>query len=385
MPLPTRTLGPRGPQVSILGFGCMRLPVLDGRHERIDVALATRMLRHAIDEGVNYVDTAWPYHGDSRTEPGRSEPFVGEALGDGYRDRVLLATKLPSWLVESRSDMDRYLERQLERLRTDHVDCYLLHGLNAGSWQNLHRLGVLDFLDAARADGRIRYPGFSFHDEAPVFPPIVDAYDWTFCQIQYNFMDVAYQAGTAGLRYAAERGLGVIVMEPLKGGWLARRVPDAVREVWDSAASRRSPAEWALRFVWDEPEVSLLLSGMSAMEHVTENLKAAAAIAGPRSLTPHERALFDRVREVYRSRMRADCTGCEYCLPCPSGVDIPGVFALLNDAYLYEDVAGARGLYGMRAAGKASDCTQCHECEERCPQGLAIPDLLEEARRLFEP
>jgi uncharacterized protein len=378
-----RTLGRAGPEVSILGFGCMRLPVLDGRHDRIDEALATRMLHHGIDAGVNYVDTAYPYHGGTHNPAGNSEVFVGRALQGGYRERVLLATKLPSWLVHTRADMDKFLDVQLERLRTDHIDCYLLHGLNAGSWERLRALGVLPFLDRALADGRIRYAGFSFHDDAAVFPGIVDAYDWTFCQIQYNYMDVDYQAGQAGLRYAAERGLGVIIMEPLKGGWLAQRVPDEVKAIWRAAPVARSPAEWALRFVWDEPGVSMLLSGMTAMEHVIENLRVAAD-GHPRSLSAQEQAVIRQARDVYRSRMRADCTGCRYCMPCPSGVDIPYILEVLNDAYLYEDVPGAKVLYGMQGGAGAAGCTECGECEEACPQGLPISDLVAEARRLFE-
>ncbi len=203
--------------LSILGFGCMRLPVLENR--QIDEPLATEMIRYAIDHGVNYVDTAYPYH------DGESEPVVGRALLDGYREKVNLATRLPSWLIAKREDMDRYLDEQLERLATDHIDFYLVHGLNTAAWENVSKLGVLEFLDEAVADGRIRYPCFSFHDSLPLFKEIVDAYDWTFAQIQYNFMDEKYQAGTEGLNYAAKRGLGIVVMEPLRGGLLAKDVP----------------------------------------------------------------------------------------------------------------------------------------------------------------
>lgn len=377
-----RRLGSKGPAVSILGFGCMRLPVIDGRHDRIDYPTATAMLHRAIESGVDYVDTAYPYHGASHAEPGMSEGFVGDALQGGYRDRVRVATKLPSWLIQTREDMDTFLNGQLERLRTDYIDCYLLHGLNAGSWENLRGLGVLEFLDSALADGRIRHAGFSFHGEAQVFAPIVDTYDWTFCQIQYNYMDTEYQAGTAGLRYAAARGLGVIVMEPLRGGRLAQRVPSEIQSVWDRAPVSRTPAAWALRFVWDDPDVSMLLSGMGTMEQVLENVESAAE-AHPRSLSASELASITEARDAYRARVRADCTECRYCLPCPSGVDIPGVIALLNDAVLYDDVAGARSLYHLRGIGKASDCTACESCEEVCPQGLPIVELMEEAVDLF--
>lgn len=377
-----RPFGRTGESVSILGFGCMRLPVLDGRHDQIDESLATAMIRHAIDQGVNYVDTAWPYHGSSRGEPGESEPFVGRALRDGYRERVLLATKLPSWLVDTRASMDSFLERQLEWLQTDHLDCYLLHGLNADYWAKLRRLDVLGFLDSALADGRIRYAGFSFHGDPELFAPIVDAYDWSFCQIQYNYMDLEYQAGLVGLRYASERGLGVVVMEPLRGGRLAGRVPESVGQVLAAGERGWSPAEWALRFVWDDPGVSLLLSGMSAMEHVVENLRVAGEAAAS-SFGAAENATIDAARQAFRSRMRADCTACRYCLPCPEGVDIPHALAQLNDAHLYEDLASSRMGYFMQGGGKASECSKCGACEEVCPQGLPIRDLLDEAVGLF--
>lgn len=378
-----RALGRTGEDVSILGFGCMRLPVIDKRRDRIDIPLATRMLHHAIDNGVNYVDTAFPYHGVTHGEAGMSEPFVGGALQGGYRERVLVATKLPSWLVESRAHMDTLLNGQLERLKTDHIDCYLLHGLNAESWGRLVPLGVLEFLDSALADGRIRHAGFSFHDELLVFKPIVDAYDWAFCQIQYNYMDVAYQAGRDGLRYAAERGLGVVVMEPLRGGRLANRIPSAVEAIWEAAATFRTPVGWALRYVWNDPGVSLLLSGMSAMDHVIENLEVAEG-GLPGSLNADELHLIERAAQVYRSMMKADCTGCRYCMPCPSGVAISEVLAHLNDACLYGDLAGEREMYAMRGIGKASECAKCGQCEEVCPQHLDIMDLLEEAVGILE-
>ncbi|MDD1668861.1 MAG: aldo/keto reductase, partial [Methanomicrobiales archaeon] len=228
------------PDLSILGFGAMRLPVQPDGH--VDESEAIRMIRYAVDHGVNYVDTAYPYHN------GESEEVVGKALADGYRERAHLATKLPSWLVKSREDMDRYLDEQLQKLRTDHIDFYLVHGLIRPFWENLSSLGVLEFLDDALTDGRIRYAGFSFHDSTELFREIVDAYDWTFAQIQYNYMDEEYQAGTKGLRYAAKKGLGVVVMEPIRGGLLARDVP-GITELWQGAPVQRTPAEWALRWV----------------------------------------------------------------------------------------------------------------------------------------
>ena len=230
-----RPFGRTGEKVSILGFGAMRLPVVDHRHDEIDVPLATEMVHYAIDSGVNYFDTAYPYHGKSIDQKGTSEAFIGGALSGGYRDKVLVATKLHPLAVRSRDDMDRILAGQLADLRTDHIDCYLLHGIGEATWKKFRDLGALEFLDSALADGRIRYAGFSFHDHLEAFKEIVDAYDWSFCQIQYNYMDLEYQAGLAGLRYAAERGLGVIVMEPLKGGRLAMEGPPEAQALWAAA------------------------------------------------------------------------------------------------------------------------------------------------------
>jgi predicted aldo/keto reductase-like oxidoreductase len=354
----------------------MRLPVIDRRMECIDVPLAAEMLEYAIDNGVNYVDTAFPYHSATfGDQPGESEGFVGQVLAGGYRDKVLVATKLPVWLAKSRKDMERLLAGQLERLRTDHIDCYLLHSLNKEEFERAAKAGVLEFLDAAKTAGHIRFAGFSYHDAEPNFAPIVDAYDWDFCQIQYNYMDMHFQAGVNGLAYAAAKGLGVVVMEPLKGGRLAGKVPQSIQAVWDAAAVRRTPTEWALRFVWDDPRVSLLLSGMSAMEHVIENVKAASE-ALPASLTPADLDLFERVREAYKARTVVDCTECRYCMPCPQGINIPLVFSCRNDAALFDDLEGARRGYGMEVGlnhtAPATACVECGQCEEACPQKIEI-------------
>ena len=376
-----RTMGSTGVEVSALGFGCMRLPVIGAKAQDIDYPLATEMIHHAIENGVNYVDTAWFYHAENFGQPGQSEPFVGQALSDGWRERVNLATKLPQQILKTREDMDVFLNRQLERLQTDHIDFYLIHGLTGEAWDRVRDLGVLEFLDKAREDGRIRFPAFSFHGQAADFPRIIDSYDWAFGQIQYNYMDVDYQAGTAGLRYAAEKGVGIVVMEPLKGGKLATNLPSEAQAVFDRAAVKRTPPEWALRFVWNEPGVSLALSGMSAMEHVVENLRIADQ-ALPDSLTPEELGLYGEVRVAIKSRIKADCTACGYCQPCPSGVEIPRVLAALNASAMWEDANP--GLSGYtQVKGGASLCTECGQCEEMCPQGLPIRDLMKETAALF--
>jgi predicted aldo/keto reductase-like oxidoreductase len=372
-----RTFGKLNWRPSALGFGAMRLPTIDDDPSKIDEPEARRMVRHAIDQGVNYVDTAYPYHRQT------SEPFVGRALQDGYRERVKLATKMPVWLIENAEDFDRYLGEQLERLQTGHIDFYLLHGLSEARWPTLRDLKVFDWAEGAIADGRIRYLGFSFHDEYEVFEEIVDASDlWTFCQIQYNYMDIDYQAGTKGLKYAAGRGLAVVVMEPLRGGRLTKSVPPQVQAIWDDAPVQRTPADFALQWVWNQPEVSLLLSGMSTMEQVEQNV-ASASESGPGTLTEEELGIIARVREEYRQLVSIPCTNCRYCLPCPSGVDIPDVFEVYNDAMMYGEEQGREGYAWLDEEKRANLCVECEECLEKCPQQIEIPEWLAKAHELL--
>jgi predicted aldo/keto reductase-like oxidoreductase len=288
------------------------------------------MIRRAIDNGVNYLDTAYPYHG------GQSEVLVGKALLGGYRERVKLATKLPVWMVESAADFDRLLGEQLQKLQTDHIDFYLLHALSRNRWHDIVlKHNLLDKAAAALADGRIRHLGFSFHDGYAAFEEIVNGSElWSFCQIQYNYMDTENQAGMRGLKLAADKGLAVVVMEPLLGGRLVDP-PKDVRETMERSPIRRSPAEWALQWLWDQPEVSVVLSGMSTLAQVEENLLAADA-SRIHSFTPAEHALIAKVREQYRARTVVPCNRCNYCMPCPNGVDIPGNFDFFNYAHLFD-------------------------------------------------
>jgi predicted aldo/keto reductase-like oxidoreductase len=360
--------------LSILGFGCMRLPLLKSGH--VSLRLSRQAIRYAIDQGVNYIDTAYPYHN------GESETIVGRVLQDGYREKVNLATKLPTWLIEKRKDMDRYLDGQLKKLRTDHIDYYLIHALDNNRLESMKKLGMADFLDDALADGRITYAGFSFHDKLEVFRRCVDAYDWTFCQIQYNYMDEKNQAGTEGLKYAASKGLGVVVMEPLRGGLLTRHVP-AIDKIWKEAGSDRSPAGWGLRWVWDHPEVTVVLSGMSSLDHVIDNLKYADE-GRPGSLTKKDLSLVSRVQAAYRERMKVGCTGCGYCMPCNNGVNIPGCFEQYNNAIMFGDPEQPKAVYNMfMSDGCASKCAECGECEEKCPQQIPIREKLKEVKELF--
>ncbi|HMK46793.1 MAG TPA: aldo/keto reductase [Methanocella sp.] len=362
-----------GEELSILGFGCMRLPATS--EGKVDRPQAIQLIRYGIDHGINYLDSAYVYHG------GESETILGEALLDGYREKANIATKLPTWFIRKQDDMDRYLDEQLKRLQTDHIDFYLIHGLGKDRWDHITDLGVAEFLDDALADGRIRYAGFSYHDSPDNFKNIVDGYEWTFAQIQYNFMDEDYQAGTVGLKYAAYRGLDVVVMEPLKGGMLTRPVP-AIDEI-RAEANGRTAASFGLQWVWDHPEVDVVLSGMSTIDQLKENLKYADESNANR-LTSSELALIERMRTTYRERTKVECTRCEYCMPCPFGVDIPGCLGIYNNSYMYDDTAQMKMVYNTyMAEGCASKCTECGECEEKCPQRLPIRETLQDIATHF--
>lgn len=371
-----RKLGQTDKMASILGFGTMRLPTIGDDDSQVDEEKAVKMIRYAIDSGINYIDTAYPYHG------GMSEFVIGKALEGGYREKVYLATKLPSWLITSREDMDRYLNEQLEKLRTDHIDFYLLHALNKDFWELVKKHGVFDFLNSALSEGKIRYTGFSFHDNIGLFKEIVDSYSWDLCQIQYNFMDENFQAGHEGLMYAVSKGLGVVIMEPLRGGYLVSSVPSEVKKIWDSAEIKRSPVEWGFQYLWDYPEISVVLSGMSDLAQVKNNLEFAEK-GLPNSLTQDEKKLISKVKEIYRSKTRVYCTGCHYCMPCPSGVNIPETFKFLNNAEMFDRIEEEKLLYsGLE--GKASNCTECGQCEEKCPQQTPIREMLKDVVNIFE-
>ena len=379
-----RTVPKTGDELSILGFGCMRLPM--NEDGSIDDKRAIKQIRSAIDNGVNYFDTAWPYH------TGESENLLGRALKDGYRDRVKIATKLPSWMIRSREDMDFYLDAQLEKLGVSQIDYYLLHALNGTNWDQLVELGVIEFLDTACADGRIGYAGFSFHGELDDFKRIVDGYPWIFCQIQYNYLDRQNQAGIDGLRYAAERELAVIVMEPLRGGNLGLAVPPpAVAKIWDRAETKRTPVEWALRWIWNHPEVTVILSGMNDESHISENLEIASGATAD-GLTERECALVEEAAATYHELMKVGCTGCGYCLPCPSDVMIPMIFEVYNKMHMFGNEAEGKFSYALRmsggisgdSSGYASQCIECGECVEKCPQNIEIPDRLAEVAEEME-
>lgn len=365
-----RTFGKLDWKASALGFGCMRLPTVGGDSSQIDEDKAMRMLRYGIDHGVNYLDTAYPYHG------GNSERFVGRALQDGYREKVKVATKLPTWAVERADDFDRFLDEQLVKLQTDYVDFYLFHGMRVPRWETIQEFKLLQRAERALADGRIKNLGFSFHDSYELFKQVIDSYDnWAMCQIQYNYMNEDHQAGTKGLEYAASKGLAVVVMEPLLGGKLANP-PQSIQALWDTADRKRSAVDWALQWLWNKPQVSVALSGMSAMEHVKQNVASASA-SSTNHLTAQELDLVAKVRDKYQELCPIPCTQCRYCMPCPNGVDIPRNFSVLNQAVMYNTFAEARrGYTRIPEEARASACIQCRQCEELCPQSIEISEWM---------
>ncbi|MBI5833805.1 MAG: aldo/keto reductase [Armatimonadetes bacterium] len=369
-----RTLGTTGLPTSALGFGCMRLPVLDGA---VDEPSAIAMLRWAFDHGVDYADSAYGYH------DGHSERVLGLALRDGYRERVTVATKMPVWLAKEPADFDRLFAEQCARLGTERIDCYLLHNLQSARWDQVRDLGVTDWLERRRAAGDIGAFGFSFHDSYATFERILDEYaGWQFCQLQYNYVCEQVQAGTRGLELAAARGLGVVVMEPLFGGTLATP-PAPMQAVFDAAGA--DPTDLALRWLWAKPEVSLVLSGMSAQAQAEHNV-ALAARPGYDQLTAAESAVLQAARTAFEGLYALACTNCGYCLPCPQGLDIPSLFALFNSAGALGGGPRqlARALYGQKAEGeRASACAACGECESKCPQHLPISEWMPKVQELL--
>ena len=346
----------------------MRLPTL--KSGKVDSKEAVHIIRHGIDGGINYIDTAAPYH------DGDSETVVGQALKDGYRDKVLIADKFPTWEATKKSDLDRIFNEQTAKLGVDCIDVYLLHCLHKGLLPCVKKFGMIDWIAKKREQGRIRYLGFSFHDELPVFREIVDMFDWDVCQIQYNYVNETTQAGTEGLQYAAQKGLSTIVMEPLFGGALAN---PAGKLAGVFTKHGHNPVDLALRWLWDKPEVSLVLSGMSNMEQTVQNLEIAGR-SGVGTITEKERAVIAEAQKTYSESLPIPCTKCRYCMPCPSGVDIPCNFEMYNNMSAMPETAPLmRNMYGMISPKEqASGCTACGQCETRCPQHLTIPQYLKQ-------
>ncbi len=376
----TRINQKNGEELSILGFGCMRFPARAGV---IDEPRAIKMIHDAIDKGVNYFDTAYIYHA------GKSESLLGKALVGGFREKVKIATKLPPFMVKNLDNAKRIFKTQLERLQTDYIDYYLLHMLtDKAGFDRLADMGVLKWIEELKAKGTIKNIGFSFHGAKNDFEQILKAYPWEFCQIQYNYMDENNQATKDGLILANEMGIPVIVMEPLRGGKLVTNLPEDVKKAFADCNRDRSPAEWALRWIWNHPQVNVVLSGMSDEAQVEDNIRIASSTKA-NSLTDEELSVFDNVKRILHERTKIPCTACGYCMPCPAGVDIPGCFSHYNDKYLIND-KGIRFQYyrnlGAVAAqpSYASQCKDCGKCESHCPQKISIRSELKTVSKEME-
>lgn len=372
--------GKHGFNVSRFGMGCMRLPkkIGPGGKESLDEAESVRMIRYAVEHGVNYFDTAYGYGG--------SEVILGRALKDGFRSRVEIATKLPSWLIKSRADFDRYLAEELERLQVEQIDVYMVHALRKPWWDSLRKQKLFDFLAAAKRQGRIRYAGFSFHDDLSLFKEIVNSYDWDACMIQLNYLDDRTQAGVEGLRYAGKKGLPVVIMEPLKGGALARNLPEDAKQLIASAGRGMNPVRLAFRWLCSMPETTVILSGVNSMAELREDIEVFAGMKGG-PLDRKEKALVGKVRESVLRRVKVGCTGCGYCMPCPAGVAIPDVMKVYNDVFILDDMNRGKVFYEVFASGgKGGDrCLDCGKCEKKCPQKIEIRAELAKAHTLLRP
>ena len=356
-----------GIETSLLGFGCMRFPTLE--NGEIDEPEAERMLDKAIAQGINYIDTAYPYHG------GKSEIVTGNVLKKYDRSSFYLATKLPLWLVNSLEDVDRLFEEQLTKLQTDYIDFYLMHAVGRERWDAMRQMGVVERLEKLKEEGRIRYLGFSFHDSYDVFEEIINYRDWDFCQIQLNYMDQEEQAGVKGAALAASKNIPLVIMEPVKGGSLAAFADD-IMDKFHAMDPDASAASFALRWVGSLPGVKVILSGMSTMEQVEDNLKTFCDF---RPLSEAEQKMIEDVTNTLRSRVQNGCTGCRYCMPCPAGVDIPGCFGVWNTYHMYQNYNIVKGRWERELgdAKQAKNCVKCGKCEQACPQKLSIRRDLE--------
>ncbi len=368
-----------GEELSILGYGCMRF---SRKGSGVDIDKTEQELLAAIRAGVNYLDTAYIYPG--------SEAALGEILErNGLRDQVRIATKLPQYLVKNRESLDKYFDEELSRLRTDRVDYYLMHHLtDIAQWERLKTVGVLDWIAEKKAAGSIRNIGFSYHGNSDNFLKILADYDWDFCQIQYNYLDETTQAGVVGLKAAAARGIPVVIMEPLRGGKLVNKLPEAAKQLMARHERGWSPADWGLRWLWDQPEVTVVLSGMNSIAMVEENVRIASE-AAVGAFSAEDRAFLQRILGIIREKEKVGCTGCRYCMPCPKGVDIPGYFSSYNLMYTESKVSGRRHFFQAVALSAepafASQCVQCGKCEKHCPQGIPIREQLKKAEKALLP
>ena len=364
--------------LSVLGYGCMRFPTKMGK---IDMEQTEHQIMLAIENGINYFDTAYIYPG--------SETALGEILEkNGVRDKVNIATKLPHYLINNKQTLERLFSEQLKRLRTDRIDYYFMHMLtDVEAWERMKKLGIIDWINEKKASGEIKQIGFSYHGNTQMFKKIIDSYDWDFCMIQYNYMDENSQAGKRGLKYASSKGIPVMIMEPLRGGKLVNRLPDEAKKIFENHTVKHSPAQWAFRWLWNQPEVTVVLSGMNSEEIIIDNINTAIS-SQISELSNEDDQMLNRVANAINSKMKVGCTGCGYCMPCPKGVDIPGTFAAYNRKYSEGTFPALKEYFMCTALRKtptsASNCIGCLKCEKHCPQNIKISQKIKEAEKELE-
>ena len=377
------TLGKTGLEVSRLGFGCMRLPT-KANNADIDTDEASKMLRYGIENGINLIDTAYPYHSEGLDGNGESEKFIGEFLSENsLRDEIILQTKSPSWLMESHEDFNHYLDIQLEKLKTDYIDIYLLHSLTVPDWNRVRDLNVLDFLDDALSSGKIKHVGFSSHIEVDNMIEIIDEYPkWEVAMTQMNYLDEYYQSGIMGLDYLRQVNMGSMIMEPLRGGRLVQNIPDEIQNLWNMAETKRTPVEWALQYLWNRDDVDCVLSGMTSFSQVKENIEIASRID---TISENDQELIREVARTYRTFLGNRCTRCGYCMPCPHGVDIINCLTEYNIAHMMGNPKASAMQYFslIDEDSRADSCVYCGECIPFCTQMLNIPEELEKVYEYF--
>lgn len=367
-----------GNNLSILGFGCMRFKTKFGK---IDFKKAEHEIMTAFNNGVNYFDTAYIYPG--------SEELLGKVFEkNNIRDKVKIATKLPHYLIKSKESLDKLFNEELRRLKTDYIDYYFMHMLaDTATWERLKELGIEEWIEKKKAEGAIGQVGFSYHGNSEMFCNLIDAYDWDFCMIQYNYMDEHTQAGRKGLKYASKKGLPVFIMEPLRGGRLVNRLPDSAKRIFDEYEAKHTPAQWSFRWLWNQPEVTVVLSGMNSEEMILDNIKTACDVQAG-EMTEKDEEMLQNVIKAINSQIKVNCTGCGYCVPCPKKVDIPGIFAAYNRRYTESKFAGLANYFMCTTLRKnstaASNCIGCGKCEKHCPQHIEIRKMLKEAEKEME-
>jgi len=355
---------------SVLGFGLMRLPVVGNDSAKIDYPQAEEMIRYAIENGINYFDTAYVYH------QGQSEIFLGKTLKkNNWREKINIATKLPSWNLSSKNDLDKIFEEQLKRLQTDYVDFYLLHSLDLEQWNLFQKFDALNWLDKKIQEGKIKYAGFSFHDDFLVFEKIINSYNWTFCLLQHDLLDIDYQAGINGINLAYDKNIAVVTMEPLKGGKLVNPSPN-INSIWEEAENKRTPVQWAFDYLWDNPQISVVLSGMSSPAQLKENIEYANK-SKANSLTDKDKQAIEKVRQEYQKIKTVPCTKCNYCSICPQKINIPIIFEIYNDFLIYNQKDQFdKKIKELKEKKEFEKCLECKKCESICPQKIKIVDEL---------